>query len=245
MMDFTGEAVLALWNGVAPERRAEYDLWHTREHVPERISVPGMVGARRYHRRAGPLPEYLTLYDVAEAAVLTSRPYRDLLDNPTPWSRSMRPSFRGFLRICCRRATTAGGGTGSALAAMVVGPDADLDAPAQGLLADCLAEEPFVSTHILKRDPTIPDVPFEIGGEAPDFPKDGVILLEAFDGRALDAALPRLGDRLRAAGLGAAAETLSTYDLAYALDRQSLGRVVTLGIDDVSGAALSRSGTRG
>ena len=53
MLDFAGNGMLALWNGVDPARRDEYDLWHTREHVPERVAVPGMLGARRCVRLDG------------------------------------------------------------------------------------------------------------------------------------------------------------------------------------------------
>src|SRR5690606_33492639 len=102
-----------------------YDLWHTREHVPERIAVPGMLGARRYVRSAGPLPEYLTVYAMEDTAVLASQPYRNLLAGPTPWSQAMRPAFRGFMRLCCRRAWSGGGGLGGALMAGVFDePDA-------------------------------------------------------------------------------------------------------------------------
>ena len=40
------QAFLALWNDVASGREAEYERWHTFEHVPERVAVPGMRGAR-------------------------------------------------------------------------------------------------------------------------------------------------------------------------------------------------------
>src|SRR3569623_329456 len=130
MLDMSGAAVLALWNGVDAARTEEYNAWHTREHVPERISVPGMIGARRYVKSSGPLPAYLTLYAMDDTAVLKSEAYRSLLDNPTAWSRAMRPSFRGVMRLCCRRLLTLGGGLGGALAGIVVNDGIDLRSPA-------------------------------------------------------------------------------------------------------------------
>ena len=94
-----GQGLLSLWNGFDPARRDEYDLWHTRQHVPERLGIAGMLRARRYDGGQGPLPEFLTLYELTSSAVLSSAPYRQLLENPTPWSRSMRPSFRDFFRV--------------------------------------------------------------------------------------------------------------------------------------------------
>ena len=83
-----GHGLLSLWNGVEPGRLGEYNLWHTREHVPERLVIPGMLRARRYHRGEGPLLEFLTLYELESNAVLASAPYRALLETPTSWSRS-------------------------------------------------------------------------------------------------------------------------------------------------------------
>ncbi len=235
MMDLTGKAALALWNGVDPERRAEYDLWHTREHVPERLSIPGIVAARRYRLGSGPLPEYFTLYDVDDAEVLSSPAYRHLLENPSEWSRTMRPSFRGFLRICGHRVSTTGGGTGSAMAAMLMG-DSRLAGAAgvQDLLRDCLAEGPFVAGHVITRNHDIPDVPFRIGGDMRDYPTEAIVLLEAYDLAALEAGRDRLEARLRAAGLEDMVATLSFYGLAYALDYNSLGRVQRLDIRDAA-----------
>src|SRR6185312_4574290 len=98
MTDLSSEAVLALWNGVDAGRVEEYDIWHTREHVPERLGVPGMLSARRYERIEGALPQFFTLYGLESLDALTSQAYRRLLDNPTEWSRRMRPAFRGFMR---------------------------------------------------------------------------------------------------------------------------------------------------
>ena len=43
-----GEAVVAIWNGIAPEGRARFYEWHLHEHVPERVGSPGFKRGRRY-----------------------------------------------------------------------------------------------------------------------------------------------------------------------------------------------------
>jgi hypothetical protein len=96
-------ALLALWNDVDPQRDAEYNQWHAREHVPERLTVPGMLWALRYGRvGAGAMPRYLTLYGLRDAAVLDSPQYRLLLAEPTPTSRAMRPALRHIARWVCQ-----------------------------------------------------------------------------------------------------------------------------------------------
>ncbi|MEO8280626.1 MAG: tripartite tricarboxylate transporter substrate-binding protein [Ideonella sp.] len=96
-------ALLALWNDVDPALDAEYNDWHGREHVPERLNVPGILWARRY-LRASPvptMPRYLTMYGLRDADVLESEAYDRLLREPTPWSFRMRPALVNISRWVC------------------------------------------------------------------------------------------------------------------------------------------------
>jgi hypothetical protein len=97
-MSLPVRALLSLWNDIAPERVAEYDRWHSLEHVPERVWVPGFVAGTRYVASQGVGPRYFTLYELEQLDCLRSAAYQDLVERPTPWSESMRPSFANFLR---------------------------------------------------------------------------------------------------------------------------------------------------
>ena len=95
-------AVLALWNDVTPDVDAEYNAWHAGEHVPERLTVPGMLWGRRYRRACNSAaPRYLTLYGMRDAQVLESDAYRLLLSRPTPTSAHMRPHLCNLSRWVC------------------------------------------------------------------------------------------------------------------------------------------------
>jgi hypothetical protein len=98
----TDAAFLALWNDLARGREAEYDTWHTREHLPERVAAPGFRNGRRYTAPSHPTHRWFTLYDVEDPGVFETPEYLDLLRNPTSWSASMRPDFRNFLRVRLR-----------------------------------------------------------------------------------------------------------------------------------------------
>jgi hypothetical protein len=117
-----GAAFLALWNDLARGREAEYDTWHTREHLPERVAAPGFRSGRRYVAPAHPAHRWFTLYEVDDPGAFETPAYRELLCNPTPWSASMRGSFRNVLRVPCRELGAAGFGLGAALAVLRV-PD--------------------------------------------------------------------------------------------------------------------------
>jgi hypothetical protein len=108
-------ALLALWNDVDPALEAEYEAWHAGEHVPERLTVPGMLWACRYGRQAA--PRYLTLYGLRDAAVLQGEAYQRLLREPTPMSRRMRPALRNVSRWVCGLVEARGLEQGGALVA--------------------------------------------------------------------------------------------------------------------------------
>jgi hypothetical protein len=84
-------ALLALWNDVDPIHDVAYNDWHANEHVPERLTVPGMLFGLRFRTMTGvPGPRYLTLYGLRDVQVLDSAAYQHLLAWPTPMSARMR-----------------------------------------------------------------------------------------------------------------------------------------------------------
>jgi hypothetical protein len=224
-----GQGLLSLWNGIDPGRREEYDLWHTREHVPERLAVPGILRARRYHRGEGPLPEFLTLYELASNAVLDSAPYRTLLETPTPWSRSMRPSFRGFFRVGHLTVMSRGGGVGSALIATTFAEVSASDQSWQEVTEGVLRGTAATAVHVLKKDPAVAPVPFTVpsAGGAP-YADGGAIMIECHDRSRLARIAGMLDPMLGAQGLAQGRAAWTSYDLAYLLDREELAEVAAL-----------------
>jgi hypothetical protein len=95
-------ALLVLWNDVDAGMEAAYHDWHANEHVPERLTVPGILWGRRYaDAQPEGRPRYLTLYGLRDTGVLDSAPYRRLLSHPTPASARMRPALRNLTRWVC------------------------------------------------------------------------------------------------------------------------------------------------
>lgn len=222
-----GEGLLALWNGVDPARAAEYHLWHSREHVPERVAVPGMIRAYRYVDGKGPLPSCLTLYDLRTIDVLTTAPYRALLENPTDWSRSMRPSFRGFLRLACRPVARLGGGVGGAVLATTLRLRAGLDLPDPiGFLHGALAIPAVTGARLAVVAADSPPVPFTIGGDMPDYPRDAVLVLDGYDRAALEAASGAVARWMDASPLAGVETAWTSYALGYIVGAEDLPQIV-------------------
>jgi len=111
-MSLLGQGALAIWNDVAPEGRDEFYEWHDREHMPERVGIPGFLRGRRY-RAIEAAPQYFTLYEAERAAVLAGPDYVERLNNPTPLTRRVIPNyFRNMVRGVCDVRVSAGVGEG-------------------------------------------------------------------------------------------------------------------------------------
>jgi hypothetical protein len=111
-----GEGVVATWNGIAPEGRAEFYEWHIREHMPERLGIAGFRRGRRY-RAADEItnPEFFTLYEVDTFQVLQSQDYANRLNAPTSWTKRATAHFRDTSRALARVIASHGSGPGGAL----------------------------------------------------------------------------------------------------------------------------------
>lgn len=99
--------LLAVWNDIAAEDEAEFNVWYVEEHVPERLRVPGILTARRYRDLAAP-HSYAAIYDTASVAALTAPVYLERLANPTPRTRAIMPRFRNMTRAACEIAADFG-----------------------------------------------------------------------------------------------------------------------------------------
>lgn len=92
-----GQAAIAMWWDVAADVRAEWEEWHTCEHMPERLAIPGFLRGTRWVGLADE-GSYFVLYEAQALATITSGPYLERLNNPTPWSRRMMPHHRNMVR---------------------------------------------------------------------------------------------------------------------------------------------------
>ena len=48
-----GKAAVAMWWDISPEMRAEWEDWHTHEHMPERLGIPGFLRGTRWVADSG------------------------------------------------------------------------------------------------------------------------------------------------------------------------------------------------
>lgn len=136
-----GQAVVAIWNGITEEGRAEFYAWHVIEHMPERVGIPGFMRGRRYRAiDKASHPEFFTLYELQSFEITTGQDYLNRLNAPTPWTLKATAAFRDTSRGLARVITSVGPGPGGMLATIRFSVDPGSEAAARTALSDLMAE---------------------------------------------------------------------------------------------------------
>jgi len=107
-----GTAALAMWWDMAREMRSAFEDWHSHEHFPERLAIPGFLRSSRWCSASGDEGIFV-LYELEDYKVLSSPPYLARLNNPTPWSTRMMPHHRNMVRGQSHVLETRGGAVAS------------------------------------------------------------------------------------------------------------------------------------
>ncbi|HEY0423216.1 MAG TPA: hypothetical protein VGC82_07830, partial [Rhodopila sp.] len=77
----------------------EFHDWYDREHIPERLRVPGFFNAERWIGEENPKIHVAT-YDLDSIAVLDTPPYRAVGgENQTAWTRRVTGMSRRIMRF--------------------------------------------------------------------------------------------------------------------------------------------------
>ncbi len=135
-MPLLGKAAMLLSFDVAGDAVPEHDDWHTHEHLPERLSIPGFLRGSRWVSTNGK-PGYFVMYEVDELATLQSEAYLERLNHPSPWTSRMMTHYRGMIRGFCSVSGSRGVGIGQAGLLIRFKPeDAGAESPLRAWLLD-------------------------------------------------------------------------------------------------------------
>jgi len=120
-MALLGNAIVCSWNDVKPEGRDDVYQWHNREHLPERLGIPGFLRGRRLRSKSA-VPELMFLYEARDMSVLGGQDYFARLDSPTPWTSQATKNFFNSYRSVFDVAYSAGVSMGGSMLALRVKP---------------------------------------------------------------------------------------------------------------------------
>ncbi len=229
-MTLLGSAAVAMWWDMAPDQRAEFDDWHSHEHFPERMSIPGFLRGSRWSAADG-TDGFFVMYELAAYETLTSEHYLARLNNPTPWSVKMMPHHRNMVRSQCRVLASHGGGVAGVMMTLRLSPcpgrDDVLSAHLRGVLAGLPLRPGVTGAHLLQTDTPKLSVTTEqhIRG-GPDATADWIVLVSGYSEEALRQVLESelQPAALEAAG-AAAGPSSAMFGLAFAMTREDVNPV--------------------
>jgi hypothetical protein len=207
-----GQAAIAMWCDIAPQVRSEFEDWHSHEHMPERLSIPGFLRGTRWSDASG--EKYFILYELDKPATLTGEAYLERLNDPTPWSRRMMPHHRNMVRSLCAVRASFGGGLPRALATIRFTPSDDPSSLAARLSA-LPARKGLTGAHLLESQPMPATQTAEQQIRGGDARADWVVLVGGYDA---DAVTQVACDELRLPG-AMVGLYCPAYSLSAGLDR--------------------------
>lgn len=215
-----GQAALAMWWDMAPALCDEFEHWHSHEHFPERLALPGFQRASRW-ADAGGGPGFFVLYELASYEALVSPEYMARLNAPSEWSRKMMPQHRNMVRSPCHvvesHGSTVAGHAITVRLSPALGEQERLRGHLRALVQALPAQPGLGGAQLLQTDvPAIaPTTEQRIRGLA-DRAADWVFIATGYDALALrrlaKAALS--AEALQNAGAAAGA-VMATYALRY------------------------------
>jgi hypothetical protein len=172
--------LLCIWTDIDPEHELDFNRWYDREHMQERVAIPGFQNARRFAAVGACPRRYLALYYTDGIGVFQSEAYRDAFANQTPWSLENFKRMRGTQRRVGRLSLEQGKGEGGALALFVVPADRLQQAGIRDRLIQRLtalgAEDYLIRTTLFETDAAL-SAP--VTADAQPTPADAVVMLEA------------------------------------------------------------------
>jgi hypothetical protein len=104
--------ILAVWSDIESSAEADYNAWYDREHMFERLEVPGFHRAYHYITVVGS-PRYFTYFVTDNPATMASPAYLAQANHPSPWTRRVLPHFRNTNRTVCHVQRRLGRGYGA------------------------------------------------------------------------------------------------------------------------------------
>lgn len=121
-MKLFGDGMMIAFTAVARDLEDEFNEWYNREHLDERINLPGFRRARRYEAIAAEI-KYMSTYECEMPTDIGSPTYLDALAQPSDWSKKIMPNFTNWHRMVARVVADSSHGMGAFLALARFHPD--------------------------------------------------------------------------------------------------------------------------
>ena len=185
-----GKAAIAMWWDMDPAWREEFEDWHTHEHFPERLGIPGFLRGSRWASTDGG-DGFFVIYELDRHETLASPEYLARLNQPTPWSAKLMPHHRNMVRSLCRVLDTSGAGLARHMLTLRLAPAPGRDDELREyLVAACrrFVGPGATAAHLLLTEsPAIPVTTEQAIRGGRDAAADWIFIANGYDEQALHA----------------------------------------------------------
>ncbi|MDN7748337.1 DUF4286 family protein [Burkholderia gladioli] len=184
---------LCIWTDTDPRTEDDFNAWYDREHMQERVAIPGFSHARRFLASDGATRRYLALYETVSLEVFRSEAYRQAFAQQTEWSLRSFERMRDNQRRVGELAFAAGAGEGGRLALFVAAPAALAGAAWREAASAAAQATPGVhAVRVFATDASL-SAPIATGAGAPGAALgDALVLVEGSSAAAAHALATRL-----------------------------------------------------
>ncbi|HTR85908.1 MAG TPA: hypothetical protein VMI56_15615 [Reyranella sp.] len=225
-MALRGKGMLVVFSEVKARHERDFNEWYNREHIDERVNMPGFRRARRYVAVNGS-PKYLATYECSKVGDLATPAYLAVLADQTPWTQATMARFTRFNRYAFNIRVDLTHGIGGALTTVRFAPDAarrrDLIAWLRDTALPGFVKRPgMLGASAGEDDLETANAPAKQNskGYKPVEQAEWIVMLEGADPKATEAATRALfkPTALRRFGVAQPA-TIGTYRLLFGFDR--------------------------
>jgi hypothetical protein len=152
-MALLGKAALFVWKNYTGDDEDAFNEWYIREHVPERVGIPGFLRGRRYEAISGSR-KYAAFYETVDADVLVSDTYMHFTREPDANTRHFIGQFGDGVRSVMDIVGSAGAGAGAAVSFLAFSVAEEREAALKDwavgtLLPDLVKAPGIVGAHLL------------------------------------------------------------------------------------------------
>ena len=138
-MSLYGKGMLITFSETPPEVEEDFNEWYNREHIDERVWMPGFHRARRYvDANSNADIKYFATYETDKVEDLADPEYMELLKDQSDWSKKVMSTFTKFDRITANVTIDLSHGFGGACLAARFFPEIKIMAKLRDNLGDNL-----------------------------------------------------------------------------------------------------------
>jgi hypothetical protein len=226
-MKLFGNGMMITFTEVAADLEDDFNEWYNREHLDERVDLPGFRRARRYEA-IDAIIKYMSTYECANPTDIGSPAYLDVIADPSDWSQRIMPGFTKWHRMVGRIVADSARGMGAFLVLARFYPDPgradETEAWLTGGVLDDLASRPrLTGAAAMAVDLELDARMTRAFGQEPDpnqIPEWGILIESTDPGTVRDAA-NGLADQMAVLSAPTTAPVIETWRFLYGNQRLS------------------------